>query len=142
MRWTKEQYEEYIQRLNLAKKAPKKTETGEIEEFLPDEGLEGSLQAKVIAYCKEKGWPIFHDRSRGKNEPGWPDNFIFLKNGRILLIELKSSSGKLRKKQTELRLVMGWLGYKIHVAKSFKAVLAIIDCELKKGEGDGNSENR
>ena len=132
MRWTEEQYEEYLFRLNEAKKTPKKTETDGIDEFPPDEGLENDLQSKVIAHCKKNGWPCFHDRSFKKNEPGWPDNFIFLENGKVLLIELKSSSGTLRKEQIALRLVMGWLGHEIHVAKSFKAVLAIIDHELKK----------
>jgi len=41
-------------------------------------GPEKALQQKVQDYCKENGWPCFHDRSKKVNTPGWPDCFIFL----------------------------------------------------------------
>jgi len=98
---------------------------------VPDPGLESELQQKVLDYCKENGWPCFHDRSKKVNEPGWPDNIIFLPKGKVLLIELKSSAGKLRKEQYELRRVLGWNDHIVYIAKSFKRVVEIIQRELK-----------
>ena len=100
------------------------------EEF-PDLGLESNLQKRVLDYCKENGWPCFHDRSKKVNESGWPDNHIFLPGGKIVLIELKSSAGKLRKEQQELRRLLGWNDHMVYVAKSFKRDVEIIQRELK-----------
>ena len=136
MRWTKEQYEEYTERISQAKLVQKDnlSQGDDAKDYPADKGPESGLQAKVINYCKEQGWPIFHDRSKKVNEPGWADNFIFLPKGKMVLIELKSSSGKLRKEQIELRLALKWLGHEVHVAKSFKAVMAILHFKINKGK--------
>ena len=103
-------------------------------EDVPDPGLEKKLQKRVMDYCKENGWPCFHDRSRGVNEPGWIDCFIFLPGGRVVLIELKSAGGKFRKEQLHLRRVLGYNDHMVYIARSFKRVVEIIQAELKKGE--------
>ena len=109
-------------------------------EDIPDPGPESNLQAKVQAYCKENGWPCFHDRSKKVNEPGWPDCFIFIP-GKVILIELKSSAGKLRKEQYALRRELGWNNHMVYIAKSFKRVVEIIEWEKEgKGSYDNNNE--
>ena len=103
-----------------------------LSEDVPDTGLESTLQKKVMDHCKENGWPCFHDRSKKVNEPGWADCFIFLPMGKVLLVELKSSTGTFRKDQKRLRLELNWNGHKVHPARSFKRVVEIIQAELKK----------
>jgi len=122
VRWTEDQLVEY-----RAKNAPLYAESPDT----PDPGLESGLQQKVLEYCKEHGWPCFHDRSRKKNEPGWADNFIFLPKRLVVLIELKSETGTLRKEQKEKRLTLEFLGHHVYQARSFRRVVEIIQRELK-----------
>ncbi|HDO36667.1 MAG TPA: hypothetical protein ENH07_10305 [Nitrospirae bacterium] len=96
---------------------------------IPDPGHESTLQRKVQDYCEENGWPCFHDRSKKVNEPGWPDCLIFLPGGKVVLIELKSSAGKLRKEQYALRRLLGWNDHMVYIARSFKRVVEIIEKE-------------
>lgn len=117
----------------LAKRKAEKDPLFPIPEDIPDPGLESTLQKKVQDYCKEHGWPCFHDRSRKVNEPGWPDCFIFLP-GKVVLIELKSSAGIFRKEQQELRRLLGWNDHMVYIARSFKRVVEIVERE-KEGKG-------
>jgi len=100
-------------------------------EDIPDPGLESKLQGRVEDYCKANGWPCWHDRSRGVNEPGWPDCHIYLPKGKVVLIELKSSSGKFRKEQYALRRELGWNDHIVYIARSFKRVVEIIERERR-----------
>ena len=116
-----------------------------VRKDIPDPGLESNLQRKVLKYGKDIGLPVFHDRSRGVNEPGWSDNFFFLpatcphcERGKVVLIELKSESGTFRKEQKELRLILYRLGHKVYSARSFKRVVEIIERER---EGKGGYDN-
>ena len=93
----------------------------------PDPGPESKLQAKCEAYCKSNGWPCFHDRSRKSNQPGWPNLMIFMDNGRVELIELKAAGGKLRAEQQQLHRNLMFLGHRVHVVKSFKRFLEIMN---------------
>lgn len=105
------------------------------DEDIPDHGLENNLLKKCIAYCDEHGWPIFHDRSKKCNRPGFPDLFIFAADGRTILIELKSADGKLRKEQEGLRRQLNWLGHTVHVVRSYKKFLQIVNKRIAQGEG-------
>jgi hypothetical protein len=105
----------------------------------PDDGLESGLQRKCLDYCKQNGYRAFHDRSRGVNEPGWPDLKIYMPFGKTLLIELKSSAGKLRREQKQLRLELHWMGHPVYVVKSFNGFLKIIqekEREIKAEEAE------
>ena len=93
-------------------------------------GLEKDLQRKVVKWARERGFPLWHDRSRGKNQAGWPD-VILIMPGEVFFIELKSVSGKLRKEQKELKLQFKFLGHEIHVVRSFRQFLNLVD--QKKG---------
>jgi len=96
----------------------------------PDEGPESKLQAKIMAWAKQKGYPIFHDRSRRKNERGWPDVFLYLPDGRHILIELKSAKGQLRPEQVKLRQQLEFLGHEYYKVRSYKQFLQITAKEL------------
>ena len=119
MRWTKDQMLEY-----MAKRAKFYDQPD-----TPDPGRESKLQSRIMNHCRQNGWKVFHDRSRGKNEPGWPDLFIFLPEGRTVLVELKAGNKKLRKEQKDLRRVLTWLGHTVHVVRAFKTFLRIVENE-------------
>lgn len=125
---------EYTREWALAQIEKRKAERGYDwfrDQEIPDPGPESDLQRKVLDYCEENGWACWHDRSKKVNEPGWPDNIIFLPGGKVVLIELKSSAGKFRKEQQDLRRLLGWNDHMVYVAKSFKRVVEIIQRELK-----------
>lgn len=98
----------------------------------PDEGPESQLQKKIMEHCRKHGWPVFHDRSRRRNQPGWPDLFMFLPEGGVVLMELKAGNKKLRKEQKELRRVLNWLGHNVYIVRSFKRFLEVVECQKTK----------
>ena len=91
-----------------------------------DKGRESKLQAKIIKWALDKGIPVFHDRSRKKNVPGWPDLTICLPEGIVLFLELKSAKGVMRPEQKHIRQQMVFLGHHHFVVKSYKGFLSII----------------
>lgn len=119
MNWSEAQLAEYQAR---HRQRPAPLDDDEV----PDEGLESKLQAKCLEYCKDHGFPVFHDRSRKKNTAGWPDMFIFVENG-VVLVELKSADGRLRKEQKGLRQVLSWLGHPVHVCRSYVGFMRIME---------------
>lgn len=98
----------------------------------PDPGLEKSLLSKCLNYCKERGFPVWHDRSRGKNQPGWPDLIIFMHSGKTILIELKSAKGAFRTQQQLLARQFMYLGHEYHKVKSFKRFVEIVGAWVDK----------
>lgn len=131
-RWTEEQYDDYIKSLvPVVDPGPD----------VADNGPEYRLQSKCIKYCKDRGYPVFHDYSRRRNEAGWPDLFIFLSGGRKELIELKAGKKGLREEQRELKRHLMYLGHEVHVVRSFKKFLEVVekrgmDSIEETGKGD------
>lgn len=123
--WTPEQLAEYMAEFN-AKMAPQSTI---IKSDIPDPGSESKLQSKILKWAKEHGFPCWHDRSRGKNQAGWPD-VILIMPSKVVFIELKAAGGKLRKEQNQLKLQFEYLGHRIHICKSFKRFLEIAGGEI------------
>ncbi|MBW2610686.1 MAG: hypothetical protein JRC68_10145 [Deltaproteobacteria bacterium] len=134
MRWTQKDLDEFHGRREAWKDVD--------AEDTPDQGLESNLQQKVLAYCRANGWPCFHDRSRKKNNPGWPDNFVFLPGGVVVLVELKSEGGCLRSEQKSLRLALRWLKHEVHVVRSFRKFVEIIQRELKGEQDEDEKKGR
>ncbi len=91
----------------------------------PDPGLENNLLKKCLKYCKDRGYPCWHDRSKKVNEPGWPDLHIYLCDGIVVLVELKSIEGVFRKKQQLLARQFMYLKHRYYKIRSFKKFLAI-----------------
>ena len=115
-RWSKEQLAEHMIRFQDAPESM----------ISPDKGKESRLQVKIEQYCREHGYPFFHDRSRGKNKAGWPDITLCMPDGVVLFIELKSAKGVLRSEQLHLKQQMVYLKQNYYVVRSFKAFLGII----------------
>ena len=114
--WTKDELAEYMSR-------QQKQVVGEDK---PDPGPEKVLQAKCIKFCDACGWLVFHDWSKKSNTRGWPDLIIFMANGRVELIELKSAGGKLRSEQQALHRQLMFLGHSVHIVKSYKRFIQIM----------------
>ena len=72
------------------------------------------------------GFPVFHDWSKKKNQPGWPDLFIFTEN-RVVLVELKAADGKLRKEQRDLKQNLSWLGHTVYVVRSYAGFIRVME---------------
>ena len=117
-RWTELDFQIHEQRVNPAPNT--------FSPDTPDPGRESKLLNKCLKYCKERGYPTWHDRSRGKNQPGWPDLIIFMHNGKTILIELKSARGAFRTQQQLLARQFMYLGHKYHKLKSFKRFVEIV----------------
>lgn len=92
---------------------------------IADPGPESHLQAKIEKWAKSKGYPCWHDRSRKKNQPGWPDVILFLKD-RVILIELKSQKGRLSTEQKILRQQFIYLGHEWQEVRSYKKFLEVL----------------
>ena len=97
------------------------------EKEIPDKGLESKLQAKIIRYALDNGFPCFHDRSRKKNTAGWPDLVLCCPNGIVLFLELKSKSGRLSKDQESMRLKFLFLKHNWYEVRSYKKFIDIIN---------------
>lgn len=117
MRWTKEQFDTYTA----------KTQRPVEDDHEADPGPERVLQSKILEWCRQRGYPVFHDNSRKKNVRGWPDLTIVMEDGMVLFVELKSADGKLRKEQQHQKQVFLWLKHEIHVVRSFKYFLEIVN---------------
>ena len=115
MRWTKEHLAEYMAKINPREEA----------QDTPDPGRESYLQSSCIRYCKDHGWPVFHDWSRKRNTAGWPDLFIFM-DGRVVLVELKAAGGRLSNDQKTLRNMLKWQGHEVYVVRSFKRFVEVV----------------
>jgi hypothetical protein len=120
MHWTEDQLTAYM----AQRQAHRQPNGGSVD--VPDAGPESRLQARCIRYCKERGWPVWHDRSQKTNEPGWPDLVIFKPEGEVKLIELKAAAGKLRREQEFMKRQFMFLGHEIEVVRSFKKFCEVV----------------
>ena len=122
-RWTKNDLAAYLVEVESWQKTPSSANP---EDLKPDKGKESRLQAKIEQWCRDKGLPYFHDRSRGKNKAGWPDLTICLPKGIVLFLELKSAKGVMRPEQKHIRQQMVFLGHHHFVVKSYKGFLWVL----------------
>lgn len=83
---------------------------------------ESLLHNQIICECKRRQWIYFHsrmDRPTGSTI-GQPDFILLLPNGRTLLIECKSKTGKLSSEQLGMIIWAKKLGHTIHVICSME----------------------
>jgi hypothetical protein len=128
MNWTEEQLAEYQLKSARWKNG---VSVQEVKGKEVDPGPESDLQSRIEDWCRNNGYPFFHDRSRGKNAPGFPDLVIALRAGKTLWLELKSKTGTMEKEQHQWRLMLMHLGHVHHVIRSFKAFLRIVQKDLQ-----------
>lgn len=101
-----------------------------------DEDVESTLQSKIKAHCKAKGWPILSFPStpavRNYLPPGWPDISIKLPFGQTLDIETKSGSGRLSDKQKLMKAMFAYLGHVVHQINSYKGYLQLVEKVMRR----------
>lgn len=90
---------------------------------------ESELHADILSECRARGWLAFHGamNQRTARTVGEPDFIILADNGRVLFVECKTAKGKL---STEQIGVIAWakkLAHVIHVARSLKEFLEIVN---------------
>src|SRR5436190_22320233 len=91
--------------------------------------IEGSLHDDIIDECNRRGWLFFHGSMahRTHRTKGEPDFIILAENGRTLLVECKSRTGKSSTAQLGIQAHARKLGHVVHVVRSieeFKQICA------------------
>lgn len=64
----------------------------------PDLLTEAQLSGLVVELARLGGWKRYHTFDSRRSNHGFPD-WVFVKNGRLLFVELKSQAGKVRDEQ-------------------------------------------
>lgn len=89
---------------------------------------ESKLQSKCNKFLREHNYKFIHDYSRGVNEPGYLDLYIFLPKRRLVVIELKVKKGRHSKEQKEWISYLNYHGYEVYPdVRSYKRFVEIID---------------
>ena len=89
---------------------------------------EDSLQEEIIKDARSRGWWVDFSRmdlptTRPK---GAPDVYVFADHGRLIIIEAKSKTGKVRPEQLGVKLALEKLGHTVHIVRSFGEYLKLI----------------
>ena len=89
---------------------------------------ESVLHRQILHECSRRGFVALHGAMHRKTArtAGEPDFVILLPEGRTLLVEAKTGTGKLSDDQERLHSKAWALGHTIHIARSledFKSVL-------------------
>jgi hypothetical protein len=70
---------------------------------------------RVRRLAREHGWSCFHCHRSDKSEPGWPD--LALCRETLVLVELKTNTGKLTREQQQWLSLLAHAGAETHVWK-------------------------
>lgn len=77
---------------------------------------EASWQRTVVEAARWLGWDVYHFPNMVGNPAGFPDLLLF-KDGRTLVMELKSEKGTLGPRQVECIERLGQAGIVVHVLR-------------------------
>jgi hypothetical protein len=95
-----------------------------------DEGLESTLQKKIVQWARDWGHPCLSFRQskklKGQVPEGWPDITMLL-NNKVLFLELKSSKGRLSESQKMMRLQFLNHKFIIHEVRSYRHFLELVE---------------
>ena len=82
--------------------------------------IEAELHRDILSECRRRGWLAFHGSMahRTSRTIGEPDFVILCDEGRVLLVEAKSKTGKIRPEQAALHVWAKTLGHKVWVVRS------------------------
>lgn len=94
---------------------------------------EGQLHNRIKDLCRTFGWIALGGRMdrRTRRQKGEPDFIILAGRGRTLLVECKSSKGKLSTDQWGFAKWADGLGHKVHVVRSVEEFADIINQAAK-----------
>lgn len=124
LNYTEEEFLEIEQRLNNQRF---KEFPSSLNKDTPDPGLESKLLSRCTEHLRKNNIKYFHDYSRGINEPGILDLYIFFHKKRLVVIELKSETGRHSKEQKEWISYLLYHGYEVHQnVRSYKRFIGIL----------------
>ncbi|MCX7004610.1 MAG: VRR-NUC domain-containing protein [bacterium] len=83
---------------------------------------EKELQRAVMRWLREQGALTMHLTGFFDTQAGWPDVICLAPDGRLLLVELKRATGKLRPAQTDFILKADRIGHAVHVCRQLREV--------------------
>jgi hypothetical protein len=125
MRWNPDSVADYMEQY-VRKMRPVEPAASDVA----DDGPESRLAGRISKWAKNSGYPILNLRQSAKTKTliplGWPDVCLVLP-GRVVFIELKSAGGRLRKEQHEVARQFAYLKNAIHVVRSFKRFMEIVN---------------
>lgn len=127
MRLTEAQYLEIVTRMerNTARNQPIEGEPPESE---------SKLAEQIRAYCADQWprWKIIQARrdKRSTIAVGAQDLTVFLPQGKVLCIELKSRTGKRTEAQLAWAAEMKMCGHVVHVVRTFEEFLMLVKITL------------
>ena len=98
------------------------------------EQRESCLHDGILAYCRQRGWPVVHSRMDvpATCGVGTPDFVIALPGGRTIWIEVKSAKGKLRPEQNAWLASLRRVDHIAEVVRSMEDFVSIIPMEVRK----------
>jgi len=74
-------------------------------------------------------------------EPGHPDYTIFLKRGRVVLIEMKVEGGKLSPEQEQATLVLETLDHPVHICWSHVGAINVVQLYMSVDQPSAKTAN-
>ncbi len=92
---------------------------------------EADLHDQILGYCRAKGWPVVHSRMDVPQTAGvgTPDFVVALPAGRVVWVEAKTRTGKLRPEQQAWLTALRAVGHKAEVVRSFAEFVAVATTE-------------
>ena len=119
-RWTEAEYHAYKARLLSVSFGPEKSAAVEIE---------ADLHEFIFAECRRRGWIALHGSmsERTHRTAGEPDFVILAADGRLVLVECKTRTGKLTPAQQALKVQAEMLGHIVHVVRTKAEALAALE---------------
>lgn len=94
---------------------------------------EAQLEGYFVSACRREGWKAI---KLMPSEKGVPDRMVIIPGGEILLVELKTETGRLSPAQREWHRRAGVLGVHVYVVKGPKEVKQWIE-SIKQSNGLG-----
>ncbi len=94
---------------------------------------EKDLHNAILAECRQRGWLALHGSMahRSMRNLGEQDFTILLPHGKTLLLEAKSTKGKLRPEQLGIKMMAEKLGHAYVVVRTLEEFLNAADATTK-----------
>lgn len=110
-----------VMQARCAKRVPEAADSNAVER-------EADLHQQILDECARRGWMVMHSRMDMPStlQAGVPDFVIMRGDGKCLMIEAKSRTGKLSIAQIGMAAWAKKLGHEIHVVRSFERFLEIV----------------
>lgn len=90
---------------------------------------EADLLAAVRALARDLGWLSYHTHDSRRSEPGFPD-LVLVRDDRMLLVELKTSQGRLSPAQVVWMRALSDAGADVRIWRPVDLLAGTVAAEL------------